>query len=378
MAGANGIAKFLKVNREDAIVLLKHLGPTYRTPWDMRLITGQMNPIDLLADIRLTNQTPNAITGPDPLLLYGFLNAFYINDVGTEWKIEIRNEDNVDKTINLGPDFTPTSLLVPANTTGFVTFRVASNNPPRYEIISIDTGSAFPSSLPPIPAPPGAILGDVLYFNGTSWVPYPGPNWLNLPWSATPTELNDPPVYWRGTSSTVINPAPTFQGLIQGNWVQTATNPGALNELTNILTELNTTIGPFGTPGSFTLTSDANFYWEISISYTFNPGQSSAISYVFRAEDANSGSVFANLIPASPLDIVGIGLNNIIQDFNLTFRLPVTSNVGPGTNTQVQLFFFAPTNQFPGLPPPPFSIPAFISPTTLTVEMIISKRRWIH
>lgn len=350
MAGANGVTKYLNCDRNNAVPNLKHIGAIYKTPQTRRIVGSNISALDITNDIMFDNNSISPLTGPTALQIFNQLSNLYKTNPETEWTIEIRNEDAVQKVINL-PGFTPNSITVPANTTGDVTFRVLTTNPPTYEIIQNPFASS--GSLPA-----GAILGDVLYYDGTAWVPYPGAGWLTLPWSATATQLNDPPVYWRGTmfKSTVPKGYGEYlSGPIDWTITELARNGGALNELANIVSDFN-----IPTVGSIALQDTFDFYWELNFDIHFGVNQNWINEfYNLTLVDYDTGASICGL--RTDCTAESLGINQIARDYNVTTRLPLNT-------THFAINFLTLTGSTHG----------DWTPCDVTINMIITKRRWIH
>lgn len=244
MAGANGIAKFLRVNREDEAVDFKQVGISFMDPQAVSIVGNTITATQMFQNLLFTALTSNNLTGPTAADIYNILSLRAKGNTGEQWTIQITNTDSVSKTITWPTGFvdatgTPMSisLVIPANTTQDVTFKLfASNFPnvtpgaPLFQIVSpplTPTGTY-------IPFPAGVInLGDVLIWDGTAWVQTSSVSGLAaVPFApfinkatAQPATLNDFLV-WNGT-----------------DWVSTTQNPNG--NVTNLFVDNITPRAPF-------------------------------------------------------------------------------------------------------------------------------------
>lgn len=372
MSGANAIVRFANWDRDNSFVDIKTRSIEYKTPdyYSVPIAdpSGGLNFLNAPSSVLFKNILfPNGsnvyqLVDFFPVDMFTELSKRFLNNLNSEWSIQVTNDNSHTSYLNFNNGgVTPNFVQLDPNTVSTVTFRLLTQNPPTFSVRKVLQGTATSG----IPLPSPAVLGDVLYYNGTNWVAYPGVNWLNLAWSPAATELNDPPVYWQGTifKANVV----TWTDFLFGptdppNWsiTETARNGGALNELANIVTEFNDTLAPL--PGAISLQNTADFYWELDFDVHFSVQQNwTTFFYNFTLTDTDTFLDIALIKPYEAAIEVAFGVNLISKDYRVVTRLP--NNV-----SHIALNFVTLTGSPHGN----------WTPCNVTINLVISKRRLLH
>lgn len=151
MAGSTNVPKFVPCNRENEAIDFHQRGSSFYV-LDATTIgaTGISATQILFPRLFMDVFTPNAIAGPTEDALTTLLQQRAEFVFGQSFTGLIENADNNnDKTITFGPEFTPNVIIIPANTTVRWRWMISSVNPPTYFLIEfIVTGNPFPGPLP--------------------------------------------------------------------------------------------------------------------------------------------------------------------------------------------------------------------------------------
>jgi len=134
----------LRTDREEYIVL-KTKDTLFHQVYNQLVVTSSPIPTSaLLDDIYVDALSPNAITVSGTVVdLGGILASRSLNQPGSQWTINIDNQDPVnDKVFTLPAGVSPATITVPANTYTSYTFEVVNNNPEQIRLIqSLPGGS---------------------------------------------------------------------------------------------------------------------------------------------------------------------------------------------------------------------------------------------
>lgn len=187
MSGANGIEKFLRVDREErmhpktlsarfysrfpnpgAAPANELINPLTQAPDPTRLRyplltaavpTTTLDAQQALNDILLTSASAAAITGPSAASIAALLGQLYLTSVGNGllganpnneidgYTITIENNDVVAKTITFGAGVTPATLTVLPGTVVNLNVEVTVNNPPAVRQYVLSTSTLNPTLL---------------------------------------------------------------------------------------------------------------------------------------------------------------------------------------------------------------------------------------
>lgn len=213
MAGANGVPKFLQVNREDEVQDPKSRGVFFwnEDPINYVPISAISNGSFLLRNLIINPSVPNSSTIQNISQTFDALSKNYLSTDGSIWTIFIENKDPVNtKTINLPAGFTnldgstPASIVIPPSSVIEQSFQVVSQISQTIRLynytLSGSSASAAPTSYLSLNVP-GAIVPGLLVASGTP-----------LTLFSTGTFTNDP------ASFTFASPSSDFTINISGKY----------------------------------------------------------------------------------------------------------------------------------------------------------------
>lgn len=196
MAGTNGKDKWLRVNRNDEIENPKFRGVIYQHIPATNIAAGTTT---ITADdwlhpnVIITAGVASPVNGPPTADLVSLISQRGLFQQAETLTLLLGNADPVNsKTINLGPDWIPSTFTLPPASNVEIQYKISSTNPPRFTIISVvPAGSTNPNvnnTVPPgnfgsdfnlVPsAPYDVIVRDV---TNTMWVPSDSVNGGHLP-----------------------------------------------------------------------------------------------------------------------------------------------------------------------------------------------------
>lgn len=233
MAGANGVAKFLRVDRDEAIVDIKTRGAQFTNPQFVLFPpTGSATPTvisanNMLQNLQFNNLTANALTGPAVVDMYNALVATFPKNIYDQWTVQLQNLDPVNtKTITLTGFYigttTPAVIQIPPGSTATVTYDLRTQQPPTFNVLSVLSGTTvppLPGTYIPMPTP-AAAARDILVWDG-----------VTSKWEATNagpngnTGINIP-------TASVVNNFLVYNGTA---WVSSSAFPAAITSTLNPL-----------------------------------------------------------------------------------------------------------------------------------------------
>jgi hypothetical protein len=182
MAGADGIPKFALWNREDQFQPLQTQGVIFNEA-DLNVVGGvptssfaaaAITPAELMADWVITSATPLALTAPSNTALNDRLSQTSHYVIGNSFTVTFTNTDLVASHTVAFPAFynvSPNPITIPPNSKGTITIQL-TGLPCIFTVTSFNITSAN-GVVTTVGAPllPGATEGDLLEWDGTSWVP---------------------------------------------------------------------------------------------------------------------------------------------------------------------------------------------------------------
>lgn len=200
MSGANGIGKKAVWNRENQFATLQSAGIRWSEA-NMNLGTNgipratitstPLTAAQLLADWVLDVSSPNVLAAPNHNLLNTLFEQQSHYFVGNSFTVEVTNFDGVQKTLAFGTGYqvNPNPLVIPPLSKGYVTIELIGI-PCQFQVTAINWGvinntNVVPALPPALSLPPGNNPGDLLEWNGVTWLPT-DPTLNNL----TPALLN--------------------------------------------------------------------------------------------------------------------------------------------------------------------------------------------
>lgn len=169
MAGANGIYKFARVNREGQFDSLQTRGIHFHQTDFVTITTLPPGPItatDFLNDMLFPNG--GTFTGPTAAELLAVFAQFGNPAIGNEFCQTIENASLVTPLV-INPGAGVTGLVqMPVNSTAEVCWEITSINPP---LIAMSSFTLLTSGGVPVTTtlPPGLVPGDLLEWDGTQW-----------------------------------------------------------------------------------------------------------------------------------------------------------------------------------------------------------------
>lgn len=162
MAGANGILKFARTDREGYLDPLLYRGTPFQMvdPLPVGVLASPIPNASILSDILLLPATPSPLvisgTAAD---VGGLLATMSLNQVGSKWEIIIQNSDPVNpKVITLPAGFNPASITVPANGYYLYTWEVLSTAPQSIQLITELPGTGGGAAVTTFNGRPGPVI----------------------------------------------------------------------------------------------------------------------------------------------------------------------------------------------------------------------------
>lgn len=176
MAGANGVVKYGYVNREDQFDPLKTRGIEYQQRAPVVVVNTAISADEYLNDLIFNFNSPaSPFTGPTAQNVFTLMSQRAPVTLLSRFTQYIENTRGTALVINMGMNFIPSSLTIDPFSNVRITWELFNINPPAYQLYEF-TYLTQNGITPPPPSggaalPPGSMPGDVLQWNGATWLP---------------------------------------------------------------------------------------------------------------------------------------------------------------------------------------------------------------